>query len=322
MVKKSANKTSAKPAAGKKAAKKPAAKKSAAKGAAKKKPVKKAAAKTAPQKKPTKKAASKKPASKKPAPKKTVTKKVDAKKAGSKKVVSKKTAPKQAMVTIAGTPKFLPRKKVAKKVAKVSATGKPGEDASKGNRKGITIVSNKPARRTRPARPVLIMPVMPKLLGPGSPKRKPLIASGPKAAPKNPKEDSGDAKGSRKRKSPFNKRQLDKFKAILLAKRTELFGDMSRMEQGALQNDGSSQPQHDAEQGSDSYDQTLSLNLAAADRALIKEIDAALQRIAERSYGLCEMTGKPISEARLAELPWARYSIDAAREMERRGGQP
>lgn len=310
MAKKTPKKSSAKSAPGKKAAKKPSVKKPASKAAAKKKPVKKAAAKSAP-----KKAAPKKTAPKKPAAKKTVSKK-----AGSKKVISKKTAPKQAMVTIAGTPKFLPRKKVAKKVAKVTA-GKPGEDPGKGNRKGITIVPNKPTRRTRPAKPVLTMPVMPKLLGPGTPKRKPLIASGPKAAPKTASEDSGDAKGSRKRKSPFNKRQLDKFKAILLAKRTELFGDMSRMEQGALQTDGSKQPQHDAEQGSDSYDQTLSLNLAAADRALIKEIDAALQRIADRSYGLCEMTGKPISEERLAELPWARYSIDAAREMERRGGQ-
>ena len=60
----------------------------------------------------------------------------------------------------------------------------------------------------------------------------------------------------------------------------------------------------------------LSLNLAEADRVLIREIDAALERIADRTYGLCEMTNMPIKEARLKELPWARYSIEAARRME------
>jgi RNA polymerase-binding transcription factor DksA len=73
-----------------------------------------------------------------------------------------------------------------------------------------------------------------------------------------------------------------------------------------------------AEQGSDAYGQSLSLDLAAADRRLIREIDDALARIAAGTYGVCELTGKPIKVERLEELPWARYSIEAARELERR----
>lgn len=133
---------------------------------------------------------------------------------------------------------------------------------------------------------------------------------------------AGAEPGGKKPKSPFNKRQLDKFRLILLGKRRELLGDIDSMESEALKSDGgslSSLPQHMADQGSDSYDQTLSLDLAAADRVLLREIDAALERIAERTFGLCEITGKPISNERLDELPWARYSIEAAREMERRG---
>ncbi|MEO1512232.1 MAG: TraR/DksA C4-type zinc finger protein, partial [Planctomycetota bacterium] len=78
-------------------------------------------------------------------------------------------------------------------------------------------------------------------------------------------------------------------------------------------------PQHLAEQGSDSYDRSLSLDLAAADRRLVQEIDDALQRIDDGTFGLCEMTGKPIRAERLRELPWARYSIEAARARERGG---
>lgn len=50
----------------------------------------------------------------------------------------------------------------------------------------------------------------------------------------------------------------------------------------------------------------------------MKEIDDALKRVANGTYGLCELTGKPIKAERLQELPWARYSIEAARELERR----
>jgi len=111
------------------------------------------------------------------------------------------------------------------------------------------------------------------------------------------------------------------YRDILLAKRRELFGDIENMESEALRSESGSLshlPQHLADQGSESYERSLSLNLAAADRQLLKEIDDALQRIEDRTYGLCELTGKPISEERLKELPWARYSIEAARQMERR----
>lgn len=105
-------------------------------------------------------------------------------------------------------------------------------------------------------------------------------------------------------------------------KRRELLGDVTQLETEALMSESggtSHTPQHNAEQGSDNYERTLSLDLAAADRRLIKEIDAALERIEERTYGLCEVTGEPIARARLEELPWTRLSITAARAAERGG---
>jgi RNA polymerase-binding protein DksA len=147
--------------------------------------------------------------------------------------------------------------------------------------------------------------------------RKPLIASGPNA----PKPKHLGMTDGKPKKSPFDKRELAKFKAILLRKRAELVGDVSTMETEALKGSSGSLshlPQHMAEQGSDVYGQSLSLDLAAADRRLIKEIDDALVRIEKGTYGICELTGKPIRAERLEELPWARYSIEAAREIERR----
>lgn len=193
-----------------------------------------------------------------------------------------------------------------------------GEKQSK--RKGISIHGDKPTRSPR-GKQSITSPPNPhrtQLLGPNAPKRAPLIPSGPDAA----RNDGLDTSAGRKpAKSPFRKRELDKFRAVLLQKRAALVGDISQLESEALnlgRGELSHTPQHMAEQGSDSAEQTLALDLAAADRKLIREIDDAIRRMDEGRYGLCELTGRPIRVERLRELPWARYSIDAARELERR----
>jgi RNA polymerase-binding transcription factor DksA len=81
-------------------------------------------------------------------------------------------------------------------------------------------------------------------------------------------------------------------------------------------------PSHLAEQGTEAFDQALSLDLAAAERRIVKEINDALRRIEAGTYGMCELTGKPISPDRLEELPWARHTIQAAMELERQAMRP
>tara|TARA_E500000318_G_scaffold14854_8_gene15206 strand:+ start:52548 stop:53048 length:501 start_codon:yes stop_codon:yes gene_type:complete len=164
------------------------------------------------------------------------------------------------------------------------------------------------------------MPVRPLLLGPNGPSIKPLIPSG-----KDNKQHASvlDNVTSRRTKTPLTKTQLEKYRLILLQKRAELLGDIQNLEQEALRSDSgrsSHTAQHIDEAGSESYEQSLNLNLAASDRERINEIDAALQRIKDRTYGLCELTFEPIKKARLDEIPWTRYTIEAARELDRRGG--
>ena len=187
--------------------------------------------------------------------------------------------------------------------------------------KGITIVNNKPMRRPKPKKVVVMPSLGSPLLGPGSAKKwKPLIPSGPHA----PRTDHrlGHAKDDgTKPKSRLDRRELDRFRALLVRKRAELAGDVSRMEGDALQASSGSLshlPQHMAEQGSEAYDQSLALDIASVDRSLIREIEDAIKRIDNGTFGICEMTGKPISKERLEELPWTRFSIEAARESERR----
>jgi len=277
--------------------------------------------KTSPSTKKTKKSAktSKKVAGKKASRKVATSKKKTSKKAATK-TSRKKTSKKTKKTTAPSKP--LRRKVVTKKKTTTKETQQKGQEKAgdkKSGRKGITIVSQKPAKRSSSTPTQITIPKFGSgILGPGAPKRKPLIPSGPSPSDKA---DAGAEGEQRLKKSPFKKRELNRFREILLRKRAELIGDVSTMENEALRSEfgGTSHlPQHMAEQGSDTYDQAISLDLAAADRQLIKEIDEALRRIAEGTYGICELTGRPIRADRLEELPWARYSIDAARELERR----
>lgn len=239
----------------------------------------------------------------KPAPAATPAAKANAKSAPTKAPAAKAPAPVAAAAPAAAAPAV-------------------GGDRPKP--KGITIVQPKPQKKPKPKKVVEMPSLGAPLLGPGGARKwKPLIPSGPNA--KQQDIFAGRGENAPKPKSPFNKRELDRFRDILLRKRAELVGDVSNMEAEALNASSGSLshlPQHMAEQGSETFEQALNLNIAQVDRNLIKEIDAALKRIEEGSYGMCELTGKPISKDRLEELPWTRHSIEAARELERRTFRP
>ena len=51
-------------------------------------------------------------------------------------------------------------------------------------------------------------------------------------------------------------------------------------------------------------------------RDILREIDEAMERIIDGTYGICLGTGKPINKRRLNAIPWAKYSIEYARLME------
>jgi DnaK suppressor protein len=127
----------------------------------------------------------------------------------------------------------------------------------------------------------------------------------------------------RKNQAGLTARELEIFRALVLEKRRELVGDMSSMERDALGAGNASNlsnlPLHMADMGTDNYEQEFTLGLMEKDRKLLKELNRALAKIQDGSYGICEGTGQPISKVRLEAQPWARYSIEYARKMEHSG---
>lgn len=119
-------------------------------------------------------------------------------------------------------------------------------------------------------------------------------------------------------------KELAEYRKILLEARVELIARVTGLEDDALRSSGgnlSNMPLHMADIGTDTFDQDLAIGMAETERELLREIDEALDRITAKTYGVCQLTGKPIPKARLDAKPWAKYTIEAARQLEKMGGR-
>jgi RNA polymerase-binding transcription factor DksA len=109
-----------------------------------------------------------------------------------------------------------------------------------------------------------------------------------------------------------------KFYVNLIELRERLVEQMGGLaKESAEQLDGYSL--HMADCGTDNFDRDFALSLLSSDQDALYEIDEALKRIMRGSYGVCELTGKPIPKARLEAIPWTRFTVQAQAQLERDG---
>jgi RNA polymerase-binding transcription factor DksA len=81
--------------------------------------------------------------------------------------------------------------------------------------------------------------------------------------------------------------------------------------------DLSSYGQHMADAGTDTFDRDFALSLVSSEQEALSEIEAAIKRIRDGTYGVCEITQKPIAKDRLLAVPFTRYSAEAQKNLER-----
>ena len=88
----------------------------------------------------------------------------------------------------------------------------------------------------------------------------------------------------------------------------------------SINRDSLSQNERDpslSDQGTDTFDREFALNQLSSEQDVLFEIDEAIRRIENGTYGICEMTGDAINIERLEALPYVRHSIKAQSEIER-----
>ena len=143
-------------------------------------------------------------------------------------------------------------------------------------------------------------------------------------AQKRKKTSREKVSSTRKKKRSLTASDLNHFRQLLLEKRIEILKNVTEIEDEALKKsrldasgDLSCMPIHMADLGTDNYEQEFALGLMDSERKLLREIDKALERIEQRTYGICIGTGKIIPKARLEAQPWARYCVEYARLLEK-----
>jgi RNA polymerase-binding transcription factor DksA len=121
-----------------------------------------------------------------------------------------------------------------------------------------------------------------------------------------------------RRLDPFIKKQKEK----LLQLRDAMVDSMTGVAQDTLRaraegSEASAFGMHQADAGSDAYDRDFALSLLSQEQDALYEIDEALKRIDLGTYGKCEMSGKPISRARLEAIPFARFTVECQSQLEK-----
>jgi RNA polymerase-binding protein DksA len=116
----------------------------------------------------------------------------------------------------------------------------------------------------------------------------------------------------------------DRFREALLEERTRVEAAIQNLHDenpGTLSEDAGEETAYDnhlADTATETYDRELDYTLEENSEHVLADIDAALKRIEEGTYGICTNCGEPIAVERLEALPWATLCIDCKRDRERR----
>ena len=118
----------------------------------------------------------------------------------------------------------------------------------------------------------------------------------------------------------MKKDQLKRLRQLLLDKKSELIANVSEEEKEGRES-VSVEAKDFADMATESYGQELNFSISDAGRKNLRDIENALLRINEGTYGVCESCGKPIAESRLEAVPHARMCISCQENSESKGNR-
>ena len=125
-------------------------------------------------------------------------------------------------------------------------------------------------------------------------------------------------------KNKFNKKELSVFKKTILKIKEEVVGDIKHISEDTLKKsqkdasgDISGYTYHMADVATDTYDREFSLGLVSNEQKALYELDDALKRIEEGTFGICEECKCLMTKTRLKAVPYARLCVKCQEKRER-----
>lgn len=117
---------------------------------------------------------------------------------------------------------------------------------------------------------------------------------------------------------PLKKTEIAQFKKRLEQMRQQLTqsvrGSTAEVKSG---DESSGYSQHQADQGTDDFDRTISLEVTSREYHILRQIERALEKIEDKTYGICDISGQEIPLARLEAVPYATMTVKAQEQLEK-----
>ena len=117
-------------------------------------------------------------------------------------------------------------------------------------------------------------------------------------------------------KGTIDKRTLARFKKILLKEREDIIGEVKQIHESSKEM-GQDGIQDIGDEAANIYNKQILLSLSENERVRLQDVDEALDRIANGTYGTCEECGGPISLKRLEVRPVAKYCVPCLMNLEK-----
>jgi DnaK suppressor protein len=114
-----------------------------------------------------------------------------------------------------------------------------------------------------------------------------------------------------------NKRELEKYRKLLEQKKAELSNELAKA-RSAEEESNEEATQDIADKAVSSYTREFLYSLTDGERTVLLQIDEALARIDDGTYGLCANCGVQMNEKRLTAVPWTPYCVDC-QELSEKG---
>jgi DnaK suppressor protein len=111
------------------------------------------------------------------------------------------------------------------------------------------------------------------------------------------------------RAAKMPKRELEKYRKLLQEKKTSLLAELAKTRHAEEETTEES-TQDIADKAVSSYTREFLYSLNDAERSTVQQIDQALGRIDDGTYGLCLNCGTPMNEKRLSAIHWSRHCVE------------
>lgn len=116
----------------------------------------------------------------------------------------------------------------------------------------------------------------------------------------------------------LTKDEIETFKKRLLELKDQLSDSVKHASEDVKTDESSKgYSQHQADEGTDDFGRTISLEVSSQEFGMLRQIERSLEKIEEGTYGLCDVTEKEIPKKRLEAIPYATMTVEAQEMIEK-----